>query len=207
MVSVIKIAGDIVYLGYADGHMEKVSISAFDKTPIVGNKYEVYKSDDGEIVLVPLKKNLNMNNTVQNVAQNVGGGLDSALSIFRGRMTRGDYIIRMITCIVLIVIIGLISDEFRHSWRYKWVSDVCGIAMLGVCIWWLSCFVRRLHDIGFSALPIIGTFVIIGLFLFIICAAFKVYVRVAGPLVVLPILIGFKDSQPCDNKYGQYKDS
>lgn len=35
MVSVIKIAGDIVYLGYADGHMEKVSISAFDKTPIV----------------------------------------------------------------------------------------------------------------------------------------------------------------------------
>lgn len=207
MASVIKIVGDTVYLGYADGHMEKVAMSAFEEIPTIGSIFEVYRSNDGEIVLVPVKKNLSINNTVQSISQNVGGRLDFLFGIFRGRMTRGDYIVRMIASIFLIVVICLISDEFKHSWRYKWISDVCGIGMLGVYIWWLSCFVRRLHDIGLSALPIIATIVIIGLVLFAICELFRVNIRVAGPLVVMPIWIGFKDSQPCDNDYGPYRNN
>ena len=200
MASVIKIAKDKVYLGYPDGHIEKVPTSAFDKVPSIGSEVKVYKSDDGETVVVPTKKKIELN---IDAAQN---GAGAALSMFSGRMTKGEYIVRFVISIVLLVIIAMVGDKFSHSWRYRWVTSVCWMASTGVFIWWLSCFIRRLHDMVMSAGPILVVYVLMGAIVCGVASSFGArHIRVAGPLVVLPLIMGFRDAQPCDNKYGPYR--
>lgn len=202
MAKVIKIVNNTVYLGYPDGHIEKVPIIAFDTMPSVGMEVSVYKSEDGEIVVLPDKKKLDLN---IDVAQNVGTGVGAVFSIFSGRMTKGEYIVRFAAAIVLLIIIGLIGDSYSHSYRYRWVNNVCVAASIGVFIWWISCFVRRLHDMGLSSLPVLIVYAIFGVILIVIGQMFRWNIRVGGPFVVFPLLIGFRDAQPFDNEYGPYR--